>query len=131
MHAWHVKCLARFSTLQRLRAVVSACSGPLSCPSDRRTRAQAGDLFAFGMLLVSMLSGEAPWAGRSGPQIVLAAGIVHLRPSPPPCVPPALACLIDMCLRTEPAQRPTFEVAGTILRGLLVFDCAGAPQQAP
>ena len=69
---------------------------------------QAGDLFAFGMLLVSMLSGEAPWAGRSGPQIVLAAGILRMRPPPPLGLPPALACLIDMCLRPEPATRPTF-----------------------
>ena len=90
-------------------------------------RAQAGDLFAFGMLLVSMLSGEAPWAGRSGPQIVLAAGILRLRPPPPPRVPAALASLIDLCLRAEPAERPTFEMAGAILRGLLVEGCPGTP----
>ena len=95
--------------------------------SDRRAHAQAGDLFAFGMLLVSMLSGEAPWAGRSGPQIVLAAGILRLRPPPPPRVPPALASLIDLCLRAEPAERPTFEMAGAILRGLLVEGCVGTP----
>ena len=79
------------------------------------------------MMLVSMLSGEAPWAGRSGPQIVLAAGILRLCPPPPPRVPPALASLIDLCLRAELAERPTFEMASAILRGLLVGGCVDMP----
>lgn len=83
---------------------------------------QAGDIFAFGMMLVSMLSGEAPWAGRSGPQIVLAAGILRLRPPPPPRVPSSLASLIDLCLRAEPDERPTFEMARAVIRGLLEQD---------
>jgi len=41
-------------------------------------------MFAFGMLLVSMLTSEAPWAGRSGPQIVLAAGILRVAHRPLP-----------------------------------------------
>ncbi|KAK9831368.1 hypothetical protein WJX81_006223 [Elliptochloris bilobata] len=88
---------------------------------------KAGDVFAFGMMLVSMLTGDAPWAGRSGPQIVLAAGILRLRPPPPPRVLPPLASLINLCLRAQPAERPTFEMAAAILRGLLAQGCAVPP----
>jgi len=84
-----------------------------------RLRAQASDVFAFGVLLVSMLTGEAPWAGRSGPQIVLAAGIMRLRPLPPPHAPPHLAALIDRCLKPEPAERPTIESAAAVIGKLL------------
>jgi len=115
MISWYASCCEP-ACQTRIRHAIRAEAGADAAGCC----AQASDMFAFGMLLVSMLTSEAPWAGRSGPQIVLAAGILRLRPPLPPHAPPPLASLIDLCLRAEPTERPTFEMAAAVVRGLLI-----------
>lgn len=66
------------------------------------------DLYAFGALAYELLTGEAPFTGRS-PQALLAAHVAE-RPVPVEerrtAVPPALATLVMRCLEKHPADRP-------------------------
>ncbi|WP_224241297.1 protein kinase domain-containing protein [Hyalangium gracile] len=76
------------------------------------------DLYAVGLLLYEMLTGEAPFTGDSP----MAVAFARLRQPPPdpagrPGVPDALAHLVRECLAREPSERPAgaHEVA-TVLR---------------
>ncbi|WP_433383362.1 serine/threonine-protein kinase [Actinoplanes sp. CA-142083] len=76
----------------------------------------ASDVYALGMLLYRLLSGQAPWAG-SPPQRVLAN---HLHAEPPPLVPLApvpdeVLELCARCLRKDPNERPTAHEAAQLL----------------
>jgi hypothetical protein len=76
------------------------------------------DIYAFGVMAFEMLTGRAPFQGRTA-QATLAAHVTelpepvqHLRPS----VPAALAALVMRCLEKHPADRPAN--AGDILHAL-------------
>jgi len=66
------------------------------------------DIYALGIMAFEMISGHAPFDGRT-PQQMLAA---HLSETPPsiqtlrPSVHPALARLVIRCLEKSPADRP-------------------------
>jgi serine/threonine-protein kinase len=66
------------------------------------------DLYSLGCVAYELLTGQAPFAGKS-PQQTLAAHVVE-RPVPirdvRPDVPPALAAVVMQCLEKEPANRP-------------------------
>jgi tetratricopeptide (TPR) repeat protein len=66
------------------------------------------DIYAFGALSYELLSGQAPFAGRS-PSAMLAAHVSE-RPEPitrrRPALPPALASLVMRCLEKRAADRP-------------------------
>ncbi len=79
------------------------------------------DLYAVGLLLYEMLTGEAPFSGDSP----MAVAFARLRQPPPdpggrPGVPDALAQIVRHCAALEPRDRPSCaaEVA-TALRGWL------------
>ncbi len=89
------------------------------------------DLYAVGLLLYEMLTGEAPFSGDSP----MAVAFARLRQPPPdpagrPGVPDALAHLVRQCLEREPAERPVgaHDVA-TVLRTWLLS--VGEPVDAP
>ena len=69
---------------------------------------QRVDLYAFGALAYELLSGQAPFAGRT-PQAMLAA---HVAEAPEPItrrrpgLPPVLASLVMRCLEKRAADRP-------------------------
>jgi serine/threonine protein kinase len=69
---------------------------------------QRVDLYAFGALAYELLTGQAPFAGRS-PQAMLAA---HVAEAPEaitrrrPGLPPVLASLVMRCLEKRAADRP-------------------------
>jgi Tol biopolymer transport system component len=64
------------------------------------------DVWAFGCLLYEMLVGQAPFRGRSVPEVLVAV----LRDDPdwtalPPFVPPPVRQLLQRCLRKDPRAR--------------------------
>lgn len=89
------------------------------------------DLYAVGLLLYEMLTGEAPFTGDSP----MAVAFARLRQPPPdpsgrPGVPDALAQWVRRCLEREPRERPsgTLEVAAALKAWLA---SVGEPAEAP
>ena len=76
----------------------------------------ASDVYALGVLLYRLLSGESPWSVESTTQMLRAHVYQDPTPLPPrPGVPPAVADLIDRCLRKDPDARPSAtEVSATL-----------------
>jgi len=75
------------------------------------------DLYAVGLLLYELLTGEVPFSGDTP----WAAAMARLRQSPPDLrqratVPPPLAGLVHRCLGRAPDERPAsaLEIAGTL-----------------
>jgi hypothetical protein len=86
----------------------------------------ASDVYALGVLLYRLLTGESPWTVDSTTQMLSAH--VSIEPAPLPQVdevPPQVTDLVNRCLRKEPAERPSAaEVAAVLGR-------AGVPKQTP
>ena len=65
---------------------------------------QRADIFAFGVVLYEMLSGERPFRGETATDTV--AAILMQEPAPlPEGVPPALQGVVSQCLAKRPEQR--------------------------
>jgi serine/threonine-protein kinase len=94
-----------------------AYMAPEQAAADPNTDHRA-DLYAFGAVAYELLTGKAPFAGRS-PQAMIAA---HMTETPEsvamrrPAIPAALADLVMRCLEKQPLNRP--QRADDILREL-------------
>ena len=88
---------------------------------------QAGDVWAFGVLLYSALTGRRPYEGYTQMQIIHCVVIEGRRPEFPPDAPPALAALGRRCLAENPEERPTF---AQILEELEVLGSEPKPGEA-
>jgi serine/threonine protein kinase/tetratricopeptide (TPR) repeat protein len=63
-----------------------------------------GDVWALGILLYEMLTGERPFAGNTS--FELSSAILNNAPPPlPPRVPPALTAVVRRCLEKDPSGR--------------------------
>ncbi|MGI8336570.1 serine/threonine-protein kinase [Actinomadura scrupuli] len=81
----------------------------------------AADVFALGIVLSEMLTGERPFT----------AGDTRSAPPPPlPGVPAELAGLRERCLHADPARRPSAAEAATALGAPSAPDPPPAPQGA-
>ncbi|MFC7759961.1 protein kinase [Catellatospora bangladeshensis] len=66
------------------------------------------DVYALGVLLYRMLSGDLPWDAESALELLTAAQTRQPRPLPHvPGLPAPVAETITACLRRDPAARPT------------------------
>jgi serine/threonine protein kinase len=80
------------------------------------------DVYAFGVIVWSMLTDTQPFPGRDGLQIAFAVCKNGERPVIPRDAPRGLSDLIRACWAQECAARPPFEaVAGWIASGRAVF----------
>jgi hypothetical protein len=78
----------------------------------------ASDVYALGVLMYRLLTGESPWTVDSTTQMLSAH--VYVEPTPLPRadgVPQQVTELVNACLRKGPAERPTAaQVAATLGR---------------
>jgi serine/threonine-protein kinase len=82
------------------------------CPEQARGEEMdhRGDLYAVGVILFELLTGQLPFAGRSTMDILIA----HATEEPPSfaeagafgIVPPAIEQVVQRCLTKDPDQRP-------------------------
>jgi serine/threonine-protein kinase len=94
-----------------------AYMAPEQAAADPNTDHRA-DLYAFGAVAYELLTGKAPFAGRS-PQAMIAAHMTEVPESVAmrrPAIPAALADLVMRCLEKQPLDRP--QRADDILREL-------------
>ncbi len=100
--------------------------GPPAYRAPEESPGSPADLYAFGCLAYEILSGQAPFPGRSAAALLVAhAGEV---PEPIECrrpeVPPALAALVTACLAKRPGQRP--QSASEVAREIEGLGAGGA-----
>jgi serine/threonine-protein kinase len=93
--------------------------GTLAYMSPERLRGQAvdgrSDIWALGVTLYEMVSGERPFHGESG--FELTSAILNQAPRPLPSgVPAELAAVIERCLEKEPGKR--YQQAGEVRAAL-------------
>jgi serine/threonine protein kinase/Tfp pilus assembly protein PilF len=67
-------------------------------PADTRS-----DIWALGVVLYEMATGQRPFQGKTG--FELSSAILNETPALPPTVPAELRAVIDRCLAKEPGQR--------------------------
>jgi hypothetical protein len=63
------------------------------------------DIWAWGGVMLQMLTGEAPWAGLGPRQIWTQVAMKRKAPAIPAGLPPTLAAILSDCFTTEPGQR--------------------------
>ena len=76
--------------------------------------AQAGDVYAFGVLLWELAAGQAMFAGMPWAQVMAAVTLRHSRPRLPPgrALPSGLEPVVRTCTAMIPADRPSFHDVG-------------------
>ncbi len=91
-------------------------------PADERT-----DVFAFGLLLYELLTGERAFDGRSAAGVM--AAILEQEPVPvsslKPATPPAVVKVVETCLAKDPADR--WQSVRELRHALDWASTAGAP----
>lgn len=82
-----------------------------SAPETLRDEAhtEASDVFSFGMILLEMLTGEVPHAGRSPAQITGTVGYFAEKLKAPSKAGKEMRHLVNNCLLFEAERRPNFQ----------------------
>ncbi|HET9468374.1 MAG TPA: protein kinase, partial [Vicinamibacterales bacterium] len=89
---------------------------------------ERSDIWALGVLLYEMASGERPFRGATG--FELTGAILHSPPSPlPDRVPSSLAQIVQRCLEKDPNNR--YQHAGDVRDALAAASIDGPRQREP
>lgn len=77
-------------------------------------------MYAFGVVLWELLTGEQPWSDLDHPmQIIFAVGVQCQRLPIPEGLPSAMCELLNACFDDRPECRPPFSALVEVLSGLL------------
>ncbi|GLI61168.1 hypothetical protein VaNZ11_003455 [Volvox africanus] len=79
---------------------------------------KANDVYAYGVLLFELFSGERAWEGMPRALLPARVALEGWRPVFPPHAPAAYRQLAERCWTADPAKRPTFEEIVTILKDM-------------
>lgn len=77
------------------------------------------DVFAFGILMWEMYTGQRPYGNMKQQQLVEEVVMRGLRPKFPSHAPPAYVALAQACWSGSAQARPTFDESLTTLNGML------------
>ena len=78
---------------------------------------EKGDVYAYGMIVFEVLTGDTPWSGLNQMQIMMQVCIQKDRPKLDGGAPADLVALMQRCWAHEPDARPTFAAIKAELRG--------------
>ncbi len=113
--------IAKLSGIERegSGAPLMGTPGYLAPEQARTSEVDArADIYALGVVLFEMLTGERPFGGESQASVVLK----HLEVEPPSLLdrlgglPPAVDAMVRRMLAKEPAERPSLDEVGALLR---------------
>nr|WP_255643278.1 serine/threonine protein kinase [Actinoplanes polyasparticus] len=93
----------------------------------------ASDVYALGVVLYRLLSGQSPWTTENTTQMLSNHIYVEPAPLPPvPGVPDFVTDLCERCLRKDPSDRPSAREAAILLGlGAEAAPPATEPQRRP
>ena len=78
---------------------------------------EKGDVYAYGMIVFEVLTGDTPWSGLNHMQIMMQVCIQKGRPKIDGVAPADLVALMQRCWDHEPDARPPFAAIKAELRG--------------
>ena len=91
----------------------------------RAIYSKATDIYAFGMLILEILTRKPPFQGWEWHKVIFEVGS-GAKPTIPDDCPEDLASIMQGCWNTNPRQRPTIEY---IVEGMSVWYCRGYKHQ--
>ena len=78
---------------------------------------EKGDVYAYGMIVFEVLTGDTPWSGLNQMQIMMQVCIQKDRPKVDGDAPADLVALMRRCWDHEPDARPDFATIKAELLG--------------
>ncbi|KAG2499639.1 hypothetical protein HYH03_002578 [Edaphochlamys debaryana] len=79
---------------------------------------KAVDVYAFGILLFELFTGERAWEGMPRALLPARVALEGWRPVFPPHTPPDYKALVERCWHADPQRRPSFEEIMASLRSM-------------